>query len=185
MLPTRTIELKIDELASKARWFNVVVVIVFAGLYHIFNEALVFRFSLSGLLFFLFGYVGLIVVHELFHLIGFVVFGKVPISSLTCGVNLKLGIAYATTSAPVQNYAMRKVLLLPFWTTAFVPTVLGFWFDSQVLVLLGALLTAGALGDFIMYSKLRKEKNAAWILDDPLLPRLHVYTEYPQHKSID
>ncbi len=174
-----------DEIAPKALWFNVVLVVLFALTYHFFNEPLSFRFSLSATLLFVIGYFVLIVVHELFHLIGFVLFGKVLISSLNYGVNLKMGIAYATTNQPVQNHAMRKVLLLPFWITAFIPTVIGFWIDSQVLVLLGAMLTAGAFGDFIMYAELRKEKNAAWIIDDPSLPRLHVYSEYPRIDSAD
>ncbi|MDQ0429180.1 hypothetical protein QOZ98_002008 [Planomicrobium stackebrandtii] len=185
MTPSHIIELKIDEIAPKALWFNVFLLVAFAAAYHFFNEPLVFHFSLGGILFFLIGYVVLIVVHEVFHLIGFVVFGKVPVSSLNYGISLKMGIAYATTSRPVQNHAMRKVLLLPFWTTAFFPTVLGFWFDSQVLVLLGAMLTAGAFGDFVMFCELRKEKNAAWIIDDPSLPRLHVYDSYPESESGD
>lgn len=185
MTPSHIIELKMDEIAPKALWFNVILLVAFAAAYHLFNEPLAFHFSIGGILFFLIGYLVLIVVHEFFHLIGFVLFGKLPVSSLNYGINLKMGIAYATTSRPIRNHAMRKVLLLPFWTTAFLPTVLGFWFDSQVLVLLGAMLTAGAFGDFVMYGKLRKEKNAAWIIDDPSLPRLHVYERYPQNESAD
>ncbi|ANU14627.1 hypothetical protein B481_1748 [Planococcus halocryophilus Or1] len=185
MKTSKIIELKMDEIAPKALWFNAALLIVFAVFYHLFNEPLSFGFSLIGISLFVTGYLVLIVLHELFHLIGFVLFGKVPISSLNYGVNLQLGIAYATTNKPIQNHAMRKALLLPFWTTAFIPTVLGFWFDSQVLVFLGAMLTAGAFGDFIMYNELRKEKNAAWILDDPSLPRLHVYDQNPDHESTD
>lgn len=180
MTPNHIIELKMEEIAPKALWFNVVLLVVFAVAYHFFNEPLSFYFSLKGIALFLIGYLVLIVVHEIFHLIGFVLFGKVPLSSLNYGLDLKLGIAYATTSEPVQNHTMRKVLLLPFWTTAAFPTLVGFWFDSQILVLLGAMLTAGAFGDFIMYKELRKEKNTAWIIDDPSLPRLHVYDQYPE-----
>lgn len=185
MSPSRIIELEMEKIAPQALWFNAALLVAFAALYHFFNEPLAFGFSLIGISLFFTGYLLLIVLHELFHLIGFVIFGKVPIFSLNYGVNLKLGIAYATTNKPVQNPAMRKALLLPFWTTAFIPTVLGFWVDSQVLVFLGAMLTAGAFGDFVMYKELRKEKNAAWILDDPSLPRLHVYDHYPDHESTD
>ncbi|MGH2316131.1 DUF3267 domain-containing protein [Planococcus sp. SE5232] len=185
MTPSHIIDLQMDEIAPKALWFNIILLLAFAAAYHFFNEPLSFGFSLTGILLFVVGYVVLIVGHELFHLVGFVLFGKVPVSSLNYGINLKMGIAYATTSRPVQNHAMRKVLLLPFWTTAFIPTVLGFWIDSQVLVLLGAMLTAGAFGDFIMYWELRKEKSAAWIIDDPSLPRLHVYDDYPETENAD
>lgn len=185
MTPSRTIELQMDKIAPQALWFNAALLVVFAVLYHLFNEPLSFGFSLTGISLFITGYLVLIVLHELFHLIGFVLFGKVPLSSLNYGVNLKLGIAYATTNKPIRNLAMRKALLLPFWTTAFIPTALGFWLDSQVLVFLGAMLTAGAFGDFVMYNELRKEKNAAWILDDPSLPRLHVYDHYPNPESTE
>ncbi|MFC4713728.1 DUF3267 domain-containing protein [Planococcus dechangensis] len=183
MDPRRIIDLNIEEIAPKALWFNVLLVVGFALAYQFFREPLSFAFSLTGIVYFLVGYVLLIVLHELFHLIGFVVFGKVPVSSLQYGVNLSMGVAYATSDQPVKNRAMRAVLLLPFWMTAVVPTALGFWIGDQVLVLLGAMLTAGAFGDFLMYRELRKEPDDAWILDDPELPRLHVYSEFPDSRT--
>ena len=41
------------------------------------------------------------------------------------GVNLKLGVAYATTDKLMTNRAIRKALLLPFWTTGIVPALIG------------------------------------------------------------
>lgn len=185
MEPTHTIELKMEEIAPKALGINVLLVILFAAAYHFFAEPLSFRFSFGAILFFLFGYIILIVLHELFHLIGFVLFGKATLASLKYGVNLKLGIAYATTDTALRNKAMKKALLLPFWTTAVIPAFIGFWMDSQVLVLLGAMLAAGAIGDFYMYRELLKERNDVWVLDDPELPRLHIYEQNPHQKSAD
>jgi hypothetical protein len=185
MEPTHTIKLKLEELAPKVLWVNVLFLVLFAAAYHFFAEPLSFQFSLNGVLFFIFGYVVLIVLHELFHLIGFVWFGKVALASLKYGVNLKMGIAYATTSTALRNHAMKKALLLPFWTTAVFPTVVGFYLDSQVLVLLGAMLAAGAIGDFYMYRALLKEPRNAWVLDDPELPQLHIYDQNPNTKSAD
>ena len=180
MKPDRIIELKMEEVAPKALWFNGILLIVFAAFFHIFSGPFSFSFSIWGILLFIIGYLLLIVLHELFHLIGFLLFAKVKWSSLNYGVIWEMGVAYATTSTPVQNRAMRKVLMLPFWTTAVVPTAIGFWIDSQVLVLLGAMLAAGAAGDFLMYRELLKEKKEAWVVDDPKLPRLLVYNEYPE-----
>ncbi len=180
MAPHRIIELKIEEIAPKLIWLNVLLVAFSALAYQLFREPLSFGFSMAGIVYFILGYLLLIVLHELFHLIGFVLFGRVPIRSLHCGINLQMGIAYATTDRPVKNRAMRAVLLLPFWMTAVVPSIIGFWIGDQVLVLLGALLAAGALGDFVMYRELRKEPDDAWVVDDPELPRLHVYTEFPE-----
>ncbi|MGK7377242.1 DUF3267 domain-containing protein [Planococcus sp. 1R117A] len=185
MEPTHTIELKLEEIAPKALWINVLLLILFAAAYHLFAEPFSFRFSFNGVLLFIFGYMALIVLHELFHLIGFVLFGKVTIASLKYGINLKMGIAYATTSTAIRINAMKKALLLPFWTTAVIPTIIGFWIDSQVLVLLGAMLAAGAIGDFYMYRELLKERSDVWVLDDPELPRLHIYEQNPNIKSAD
>ncbi|TWT27013.1 DUF3267 domain-containing protein [Planomicrobium sp. CPCC 101110] len=185
MQPDRIIELKMEEVAPKYLWINGLLLVLFAAAYHFFVEPLTFHFSFWGIAFFILGYLALIVLHELFHLIGFVVFGKVAISSLNYGVDLKLGIAFATSTTPVQNKAMRKVLLLPFWTTAVLPTLAGFWLQNQVLVLLGAMLAAGALGDFWMYRELLKVRKDAWVLDDPALPRLNIYENHPNKKSAD
>ena len=63
---------------------------------------------------------------NVFHLIGFWLFGKVPWRSMDYGLNLKLGIAYATTNMPLPNKAMKRALLLPFWTTGVLPMLLGY-----------------------------------------------------------
>lgn len=179
MQPSSIIELKLEEIAPKMLWINIWLLAAFAAAYHLLVEPLAYGFSFLGIAYFIVGYIVLIGLHELFHLIGFVIFGRVKFSSLTYGMDLSKGYAYATSSTPLQNKTMRKVLLLPFWATAVVPTIIGFWIQDQVLVLLGAMLVAGAVGDFLMYGKLRKEKDEAWILDDPSQPRLYVYDEHP------
>jgi len=138
------------------------------------------RMILASILFVIL-YIVFIVLHEAFHLIGFMVFGGVPFKSLKYGLNLELGIAYATTEQPLPNHAMKKALLLPFWTTGVLPTMAGFYFNSTVLVLVGAFLIAGAVGDFSMYKELRKYPKNALIQDDPHLPKLYVYT--PEEKK--
>ncbi|MFJ8064281.1 DUF3267 domain-containing protein [Psychrobacillus sp. NPDC096426] len=120
------------------------------------------------------GYILLIILHECFHLIGFYLFGKVPWSSMEYGVNLKMGIAYATTSIPLPNHAMKKALLLPFWMTGVLPMFIGYIIEMPVLVLLGAWLIAGAAGDFAMYKELRKYPKYVLIKDDPIKPKLYV-----------
>ena len=65
--------------------------------------------------------------------------------------------------------------LLPFWTTGVVPTIIGFVVDSNLIVLLGAFLIAGAVGDFYMYKELRKYPKDCLVKDDSKLPKLYVY----------
>lgn len=181
----RIIAMEVREVAPKAIWTNVLLLVGFAAAFHLLVKPLSFAFSISGILFFIIGYTVLIFIHELFHLIGFVLFAKVPFSTLDYGLNLDMGVAYATTTRPIPVKAMKRALLLPFWTTAAIPGLVGFWLGDQVLVLLAAMLAAGAYGDFYMYKALLKEPDHAWVLDDPELPRLHIYDENPHSKSPD
>lgn len=175
--PAQIIELNLQRIAWQSfigtALLSILLILLNAFLHNDFN----FNLSFTNLILFMVGYIVLIVLHELSHLIGFVLFGKVPWSSLNYGVNLKLGIAYATTNEPLRNKAMKRVLLLPFWTTGVLPTVIGLWMNHSLLVLLGAFLIAGAFGDFAMYKELRKVSNNAFIKDDPELPKLYVYDD--------
>ncbi|MFJ8087930.1 DUF3267 domain-containing protein [Lysinibacillus sp. NPDC095746] len=186
MLPDKepiVIELDIKKLMMD----NIVVtsglVILFVAIQAICFKDFDFSFwnMILGSFLFVILYIIFIVLHEAFHLIGFMVFGGVPFKSLKYGLNLELGIAYATTEQPLPNHAMKKALLLPFWTTGVLPTIAGFYFNSTVLVLVGAFLIAGAVGDFSMYTALRKYPKNAFIQDDPHLPKLYVYL--PEEKK--
>jgi len=181
MLPEKepiVIELDIKKLMMD----NVVVtsglVILFVAIQYICFKDFHFSFleMIIGSILFVVLYIFLIVLHEASHLIGFMLFGGVPFKSLKYGLNLELGIAYATTDQPLPNHAMKKALLLPFWTTGILPTIVGFYLNSTVIVLVGAFLIAGAVGDFAMYKELRKYPKDALIKDDPQLPKLYVYT---------
>lgn len=128
-----------------------------------------------AIIFFAVLYVILIILHEACHLLGFVIFGKTPFRSLSYGVDFEKGMAYATTSQPLPNHAMKKALLLPFWVTGVIPTIIGFWLNNNTIILTGAFLMAGAVGDFIMYKELRKFSKHAKVQDDPKEPKLYVY----------
>lgn len=174
-----------DELLSiieidlrKVAWSSLIATILLSLLglftyYSLYNE-LDITFSIVNMLFFFLGYVLLIILHEIFHLIGFKYFGKAPWKSMKYGLNLKEGIAYATTSIPLPNKAMKQALLLPFWMTGVVPMLAGFMIKSPGLILLGAWLIAGAAGDFAMYKELKKYPPDLLIKDDPIKPKLYV-----------
>ncbi|WP_205961770.1 DUF3267 domain-containing protein [Psychrobacillus vulpis] len=163
---------------KKVAWSSLIMTVVTSifGLlfYVLLYNGFEITFSILDFLLFLIGYVLLIVLHESFHLIGFWFFGRVPWSSMDYGVNLKLGIAYATTSIPLPNHAMKKALLLPFWMTGVAPMFIGYIIQSPMFVLLGAWLIAGAAGDFAMYKELRKYPADVLIKDDPEKPKLYI-----------
>ncbi|WP_075619694.1 DUF3267 domain-containing protein [Paenisporosarcina indica] len=175
--PTKIIELDLQQVGKTSLIWTIGFSVLLLLLNSLVHQDFSFDLSWIGLLLFIAGYIVLIVLHEAAHLIGFVTFARVPWSSLEYGFNLKLGIAYATTSEAVQNKAMRKVLILPFWVTGVLPAVIAIAINSPLLALLGAWLIAGAAGDFAMIKELRKVNDSAWIKDDPELPKLYIFEQ--------
>lgn len=179
------IELDLHEISKQNVLFTIVGSIVLLGIYamiHGFHLSLSWTFLIDVCVFTI-AYIALIVLHEICHLVGFMLFGHVKRSTLTYGFNLKMGVAYATTTELLPNTVMRKALLLPFWVTGVVPAVTGLWIGSPMLVLLGAWLIAGAVGDFAMYAGLLKYPKHCLVKDDEQFPRLHLYTTHPLEKK--
>lgn len=172
-----TIEIDLKKVALHSLWMTILLSILGLVLYGVIYKEFVINITLLGILMTFIGFILLIVLHEAFHLMGFWLFGKVPWNKMDYGVNLKLGVAYATTSLPIPNRSMKKALLLPFWMTGVLPIVLGYLIGSPMFVILGAWLIAGAAGDFAMYKELRKIPNDSLIKDDPTLPILYVIKE--------
>lgn len=173
--PIKIIELDLQKIAWHSLRLTVLLSIALLALNSVIHQQFSISISWYHFAFFISGYILLIILHEVSHLIGFILFGKVSWRSLEYGLNLKLGIAYATTNELIQNKAMKYALLLPFWLTGVLPTVIGLIYNHTTLVLLGAWLIAGAAGDFAMYKELRHVSDNAWIKDDPELPKLYVY----------
>ncbi|WPK13939.1 DUF3267 domain-containing protein [Lysinibacillus louembei] len=172
MQQPKIVELNMPKIAKLNIWLTIILVITFTIVYKIMYGQT--NFSFLTMLVVAVLYIIFIVLHEAFHLIGFMMFGGAKFKELDYGINLKLGIAYATTVKPLTNSAMKKALLLPFWTTGVFPTILGFYIESFAFVLTGALLIAGAVGDFAMYKELRKFPNNVLVKDDPQLPKLYI-----------
>lgn len=120
-------------------------------------------------------YITLIFLHEICHLVGFILFTDAKLSSLRIGLDLKKGIAYATTTAFMSNKGARKALLLPFWLTGIIPLIAAIYSNHLPLTIVSILLIIGAIGDFAMYRKLRTLDSSVYILDDPEKPMLHFY----------
>ena len=177
--PAHIVDLDLQKVAKQGLWVTVGVTI---GLFLvdwllqlIVSKELSFSFSIWKVFAIVGGYLGLIVLHELFHLLGFRLFAGVPWRKMIIGAHLKLGIAYATTDEWMTNGAIRKALLLPFWTTGVLPAVIGLYTSNGVWLLLGGLLIGGAVGDFAMHKELRQFPNDWLVKDDPERPRLYVH----------
>ena len=169
------IELNMKKITRTNIILTIVLVIIVMVLNATIHQRLSADFNFSDFFNLFMVYIVLIVMHEAFHLIGFMLFGRVPYKDLDYGVNIKLGVAYATTKKPLTNAAMKKALLLPFWMTGVLPTIIGLSLDNFLICFVGALLMAGAVGDFYMYKELKKYPNNATVKDDPKEPKLYVY----------
>ncbi|MBE1556509.1 DUF3267 domain-containing protein [Sporosarcina limicola] len=174
--PDKVIAIDLPRVSKQSLLISLAALFILFALNAGIKRSLSFNITFWNLFLFVAGYIILIVLHELFHLLGFRLFGRVPWKKMIVGVNLKLGIAYATTDQLMTNKAIRKALLLPFWMTGVVPAVVGIYFGHGVLISLSALLIGGAAGDFAMYKQLFKLPDDWLVRDDPKLPRLYVYS---------
>lgn len=170
------VELNLQKVAVQSIWLTFVpLVLLFFIRLFLEGGDWQFTFKFWYVLYGIFGYIILIVLHEFFHLLGFWLFCKVPWKNMDYGVNLKMGIAYATADQLMDNKGIRKALLLPFWMTGIVPAILALYFSDGVLLTLSAFLIGGAAGDFAMYKELKKFPDDAMVKDDPELPKLYIY----------
>lgn len=175
-IPSKIINIDLTKVAKSGLYLTLLPLILLLIIHFYLVNDLYFKMTFFTLIQLFIGYIILIVLHEFFHLFGFWLFAKVPWKRMKVGINLKLGIAYATTDKLMTNRAIRKALLLPFWMTGIIPAIIGLSIDSAVLIILSALLIGGAAGDFAMYKDLKKLPNDWLIKDDPKLPRLYVYS---------
>ncbi|OAH53230.1 MULTISPECIES: DUF3267 domain-containing protein [Bacillaceae] len=177
--PDHTVTFNIKKIHIQALIITVASIVLGAVLMAFFHIKSGFEISFWNFFLLAILYTALIILHEVFHLIGFMIWGKCKRSDLVYGINRELGIAYAGTKKVIVNKAMKKALLLPFWMTGMLPFVIGIWLNNSVLMIVAAFLIGGAAGDFSMYNQLRKIKKDAFILDDVNEPKLYVYNKNP------
>jgi len=100
--------------------------------------------------------IGLIVAHELVHLLGYRWFGKVPASQVKLGFSPKSLMAFAICLIPVNIKATRRTLLLPLWICGLLPLAAGIAAGSPLLIIAGSILTGGSAGDLWYLWDLRR-----------------------------
>lgn len=177
--PTSIVELNMKTIVKQMFYWTGISLVVLFIVHIMINQPFDYSISLlsigKDMLLFSIGYLFLIVLHEFFHLFGFRIFSNIPWRKMKVGINLKMGIAYATTSELMTNRAIRKSLLLPFWLTGILPAAIGLYIGSGLLLVLSALLIGGAAGDFSMYRQLKKFPNDWLIQDHPSEPKLYLF----------
>ena len=108
-----------------------------------------------------------IVVHELLHGLGWMVFAGVPRSEIHIGVKWKLLTPYAHTPVrmPVRGYCWGA--FLPGLLLGILPTLLAIAGGSFVLLGFGFFFTVAAGGDFLILWLLRNVPVGAQVADHP------------------
>src|SRR5690625_2310119 len=132
--PDHIVELDLSKIAKQMLYLTGFSFLILFALQIVIHQMFSYTFTLSSFILIIIlsaGYLVLIVLHEFLHLLGFRIFSKVPWRNMKVGVNLKLGIAYATTPQLMTNKEIRKSLLLPFWMTGILPAIIGLYIDSN------------------------------------------------------
>jgi Putative zincin peptidase len=109
----------------------------------------------------------LVVAHEAFHAVGWIVFGGVPISEMRFGIDRKTLSPYAHARTPMMARGYRIGAALPGIVTGILPTVIGTLMGNGWLAFLGAFMVAGAVGDLLVLWAIRNVPSEARVVDHP------------------
>ncbi|MFP7253947.1 DUF3267 domain-containing protein [Terribacillus goriensis] len=118
-----------------------------------------------------------IVLHELLHGIGFIVFGKVKSHQVKYGFSWRDGAAYAHCMEPIKVSAYRMSLLLPVVVTGLLPLFISYIIGNGVLLTVSVILTAGGIGDWLIFRSLRKYEASQFVKDHPTKVGYFIYTD--------
>lgn len=90
-------------------------------------------------------------VHELVHALGAIAIGKCKRKDISLGFNFKQIVFYCHIKKPISIGAYKAVLILPIILTGILPLILSAFFGNIFLTLLFSFMTAGGMGDIIMF----------------------------------
>ena len=112
-------------------------------------------------------YVPYLMLHELFHSLGYVLFGA-DFKNITFGVHLEKGVLCCLCKQNINKKNIIFSLLFPFFFIGIVTLILGIIINSPLLVLLSLTNISGCSGDIIMFYHLIKLNNFEFSeYDDP------------------
>jgi Putative zincin peptidase len=124
-----------------------------------------------------------IVLHEFLHGIGFICFGKVRLKEVKYGILWKQGVAYAHCQVPIKLRAYRIALLLPVILTGLIPLLIAYIIGNGMLLTVSVILTAGGIGDWLVFRSLMKYDASQRVLDHPTKVGYFIYTNTSEDKE--
>jgi hypothetical protein len=105
--------------------------------------------------------------HELLHIIGFLLFGKIGKNEVKLGFIPKYLTPYAHCKVAITAKAYRLALLLPFGVVGIIPILLSYYYKSVWLNLFGLIFVIAASGDLIVFWLIRKIHKNTLLKDHP------------------
>lgn len=116
----------------------------------------------------------LVIIHEIIHALGFVIFGKAKFNQIKFGIVPKHGMVYCTCKKPMTAQAYILALTFPVVLTGVIPIILVSIWGNLFWVFLFAILVSGGAGDLIMLNAVRKLPKHQLILDHPKAPAFYL-----------
>ena len=108
-----------------------------------------------------------VLVHELLHAVGFLLFGRAPRSQVRLGFQPRTLTPFASCRVPVTASAYRAAGLLPAVVLGGLPIAAAWATGSSTLLLWGWLMLALAGGDVAAVWAMRRVPADAMVVDDP------------------
>lgn len=121
----------------------------------------------ARLFLFIIAYLVGIIIHELLHIVAMLLFGRVPLRSITWGHRLREGVLYVHSSEPMSAGAYRGVLVLPGIVTGIVPAVAGVVVGNFWITFYGWVMMTSAIGDIEVLRLMRGLPGDVRVQDHP------------------
>ncbi|WP_096186520.1 DUF3267 domain-containing protein [Evansella halocellulosilytica] len=119
-----------------------------------------------SLLYALFWFVLLIILHEILHLVGYTLIGGAKWSEIKLGVMWKQLMPYAHCKVPLKINHYRIAVLLPIVLGIF-PTIIGYLYGNGLIAIIGIFMTTVSIGDLMIIHTLRKFPKRSFVQDHP------------------
>lgn len=117
-------------------------------------------------LFFL-GLIAGIFLHEFLHGVPAAIFSKEGFKAVSYGVYWKYLTPYTHCKEPLELKRYKVVLLTPGIVLGILPALVGIAIQNFDLMMFGVLFTIGALGDVMVYERIKNMDNKTLVKDHP------------------
>lgn len=108
-----------------------------------------------------------IIVHEVIHALGWMIWGKVPWKHLRFGLDLSKGVAYVHSKVPLDIRDYKIGIVLPWLFLGVIPAVISLIVGSGYLLAFGIIHFGAGSGDLLLLWHARKVSKGTYVLDHP------------------